>query len=55
MQLPVIPEAPSLLVLFTPLMETIRSLETSVLTRATRRHIEEDGILHSYQHENMKS
>jgi hypothetical protein len=27
------------------MMETIRSFETSVLIRATRRHIQEDGIL----------
>jgi hypothetical protein len=29
------------------MMEAIRSSRTSV-TRATRRHIEEDGILHGY-------
>jgi hypothetical protein len=28
------------------MMETVRSSETSVLTRATRRHILEDDILH---------
>jgi hypothetical protein len=28
------------------MMETIRCSETSVLTRATRHHIPEDGILH---------
>jgi hypothetical protein len=28
------------------MMEAIRFSETSVLTRATRRHIPEDGILH---------
>jgi hypothetical protein len=29
--------------------------ETSVLTIATRRHISENGILHSYRRENLKS
>jgi hypothetical protein len=29
--------------------------ETSVHTRSTRRHIPEDGILHSYRRENLKS
>jgi hypothetical protein len=28
------------------MMEAIRSSETSVLTRATRRHIQADGILY---------
>jgi hypothetical protein len=36
------------------MMEAIRSSETSVLIRATRRHITEDGILH-HCHENLKS
>jgi hypothetical protein len=35
----------SLLILCTLLMEVIRSSETSVLERATRRHIPEDGII----------
>jgi hypothetical protein len=36
-------------------MEGIRSSETSVDTRSTRRHIPEDGILHSHRCENLKS
>jgi hypothetical protein len=34
-------------------MEAILSSETPVLTRATRRHISEDGILHSPRRENL--
>jgi hypothetical protein len=36
----------SSLILFTLIMEVIRCPETSVLTRATRHHIPEDGVLH---------
>jgi hypothetical protein len=37
------------------LMMMIRSSEKSVLTRDTRRHIPEDGILHSLRQENLRS
>jgi hypothetical protein len=36
-------------------MEALRSSETSVLTRATWRNIQEDCILYSHRRENLKS
>jgi hypothetical protein len=45
---------PSSLIHSTVMMEAILSSETSA-TRTTRRHIPEDGILHSHCRENLKS
>jgi hypothetical protein len=45
---------PSSLIHFTLMAEVIRFSETSILTRATRRHIPEIGILHSHRSENYK-
>jgi hypothetical protein len=39
----IVPSSP---VLVTLMIEAIRSSETSALTRATRRHVPEDDILH---------
>jgi hypothetical protein len=46
---------PRSLILVTQMVEAVRSSETSVLTRTTRRHIAEGGILHSHRPENLTS
>jgi hypothetical protein len=45
---------PRSLILFTLMMKAIRSSETLVGTRATRRHIPEDGIFRIHRRENIR-
>jgi hypothetical protein len=44
---------PSSPVLVTLMMEAIRFSETLIITRDTRRNIQEDGILHSHRRETL--
>jgi hypothetical protein len=46
---------PSSLILFTLMMETIRSSEMPVLKRGTRHHIAENGILHCDLHDRLET
>jgi hypothetical protein len=47
----VVPSSP---IIVTMIMKALHSSETSVLKRATWRHIPEDDILHSHRCENFK-
>jgi hypothetical protein len=55
LQLLVTANVPSSLILSTLMTEAILYSAVLVLTRATRRHIPDDSILHIHRRENLKS
>jgi hypothetical protein len=46
---------PSSLILYTLMMEAVRSSVTSILTRTIRHNVPEDDILHSHRRGNLTS
>jgi hypothetical protein len=46
---------PNSSILVTLIMDALSSSATSVLSRATRRNIPEDGFIHSHRREGLKS